>query len=92
MKAATRIKIACKSMYDAYTDYSRIVQNIPVIPNVPKVDWMAGNPKDGKAGWVVDGRLYPVTADQLVAHFEERTAYWQEKIKRVSTSMNGGAS
>lgn len=90
MKAATRIKNAAKSMYDAYTDYSRVVQNVPVIPNIPKVQFMAGNPKDGKAGWVVDGRLYPVTADQLVAHFEERARYWQERTQRfIATGMNG---
>ncbi len=91
MKAQTRIKAACKTMYDAYVDYSRKVLNIPVIPNIPKVEWRAGNPKDGNAGWIVDGRLYPGTAEQVVSHFEERTVYWLEKTRRKSEpSVNNG--
>ena len=69
-------------MYDAYTDYSRKVLNIPVIPNYPKVSWKAGNHSNGVGGvWVIDGREYPGTVDQVEAHFKERTDYWIEKVK-----------
>lgn len=83
--AKSRIKSACKWMYDAYTDYSRIVLNIPVIPKPPHVEWWPGKTDAGSSGtWVVDGRSYPGTADQVVAHFEERANYWIEKSHRKS--------
>lgn len=85
MKAKTRIIAAAKQMYDEYTDYSRKVLNIPVIPNFPKVEWRAGNNPDGTHGtWIVDGRSYPGSVDQVEAHFLERAAYWMEKTRRKS--------
>lgn len=85
MKAKTRIITACKQMYDEYTNYSRVVLNIPVIPNYPKVEWKAGNNPDGTHGtWIVDGRSYPGSVDEVEAHFRERTTYWFEKTRRHS--------
>ncbi len=84
MKAETRIKGAAKSLYEAYTEYSKTVLNIPVTAKVPKVEWMAGNTKGGNAGWLVDGSLYPGKAEQVVQHFEQLRNAWEEKTKRKS--------
>jgi hypothetical protein len=82
MKAKTRIVTAAKKMYDAYTDYSRVVLNVPVVPDYPQVTWCAGNRADGGKGtWVVDGREYPGVVGDVEVHFLARAKYWREKTE-----------
>lgn len=83
--AKMRIRAACKSMYEAYAEYSANVLHIPVTTKAPHVDWYPGRTEAGSPGtWVVDNRSYPGTADQVVAHFQERETYWMEKSRRKS--------
>lgn len=85
MKAKTRVVTAAKELYETYANYSRRVLNIPVVPAYPSVTWKAGNTKEGARGtWIIDGREYPGTVDQVVAHFQERTVYWEDKLRRKS--------
>lgn len=82
MKAQTQIEHAVKACYDAYADYARKVENIPVIPSFPKVSWVRGSLKNENTGWIVDGRLYPGTADEVVNYWNKRTALWLARTRK----------
>lgn len=83
MKAKTQIEQAVKACYDAYSDYARKVDNIPVIPSFPKVEWVKGSLKNDASGWLVDGKLYNGTADQVVAHWNKQTERWHRRIRKA---------
>lgn len=76
MKAKTLIEQSVKACYDAYADYARKVDNIPVIPNFPRVSWERGSLKNPNTGWWVDGKLYPGSAEQVIKHWTKLRAYW----------------
>jgi hypothetical protein len=92
MKAKTRITHAVKEMYDAYAEYSLVKHKIPVIAPHPKVTWVAGNAKDGNAGWMIDGNLVAGTADQIVDGIQRTTNYWLDKAKRKTDPIKKAES
>lgn len=82
MKAQTRIEAAVKACYDAYADYARKVDNMPVIPSFPKVRWERGSLKNSNTGWWVDGRLYNGTAEEVIAHWDKQTLKWVARLRK----------
>ncbi len=82
MKEQTKIEQAVKRCYEAYSDYARIVDNIPVIPKFPKVTWERGSLKNESTGWTVDGKLYHGSAEQVVAYWDKLTERWVAKTRK----------
>lgn len=76
MKAKTQIEQTVHAAYVAYADYARKVENIPVIPAFPKVSWERGSLKNPNTGWIIDGRLYPGSAEQVMAYWDKIRAKW----------------
>jgi hypothetical protein len=82
MKAQTQIERAVKACYDAYAEYARKVDNIPVIPQFPKVTWVRGSLKNEASGWLIDGKLYNGTAQEVVSHWNKQTERWTAKLRK----------
>ncbi len=80
MKAKTQIEQTVHAAYVAYADYARRVDNIPVVPSFPKVSWERGSLKNPNTGWVVDGTLYPGSAEAVMKHWRKVRAYWLKKM------------
>lgn len=80
MKTTTAIRAAVKLCYDAFTDYARIVQNVPVIPKIPQVSYKTGK------GWEIDGQLFKLPAEKVIDHYDQCQRYWHEEIKRYRAS------
>jgi hypothetical protein len=80
MKTTTMIKFAVQLCYDAYADYSRIVQDIAVVPPKPVVSFHPG------VGWQVGGKMYKMTANELINHFGRCANYWTSKADTFANS------
>lgn len=87
MKAQTAIERAVKACYDAYSDYARKVEGIPVIPTFPKVSWVRGSLQNPETGWLVDGKLFNGTAEQVVAHWDKQTEKWIRRTRKAVTGL-----
>lgn len=82
MKAQTQIEQAVKAWYDAFAEYARVVEGIPVKPTHPKVTWVKGSLKDEGAGWVIDGRHFNMTADEVIVEVNKQAAKWWRRINK----------
>lgn len=80
MKEKTRVEQAVKACYDAYSDYARKVDNMPMIPKFPEVRWQRGSLKNPNTGWWIDGTLYPGSAEQVIE-------LWDKQRRRVLRRM-----
>lgn len=87
MKAKTQIEQAVKAAYDAYAEYARKVDNMPVIPAFPRVSWERGSLKNPNTGWIIDGRLYPGTAEQVITHWDRVRVRWEKKTWRATAEQ-----
>jgi len=75
MKASTQIKTAVKLYRDAFSDWARIVYNVPNIPAIPVVHWTPGT------GWDIDGKPEVGTSADIVDRYQTLADQCFESIK-----------
>jgi len=75
MKASTQIKTAVKLYRDAFSDWARIVYNVPNIPAIPVVHWTPGT------GWDIDGKPEAGTSAEIVTRYQILADQCFESIK-----------
>jgi hypothetical protein len=74
MKLETAIREAIKLYRNVFSDYCRIVEGVPVIPQIPKVEFHPG------IGWHIDGVFAPGSAAEIVDGYSARMRLLAQKI------------
>lgn len=90
MKAKTQIEQAVLAAYGAYADYCRKVDNVPVTVKFPRVSWERGSLKSENTGWVVDGRFFPGSAEQVISWWDKQKAKWERRLYKALPAVYQG--